>query len=40
MKPSSYCVDGSNRMEESVGVENGYVKATTDQTGTFVLVMK
>jgi hypothetical protein len=27
-------------VEESVTVENGYVKTTSSNTGTFVLVMK
>jgi hypothetical protein len=32
--------DGSQWVEESVIVEDGYVKATTSNTGTFVLVAK
>jgi hypothetical protein len=32
--------DGSKWVEESVTVENGFVKATTSNTGTFVLVVK
>ena len=32
--------DGSNWVEESVSVENGYVKATSSNTGTFALVVK
>jgi len=31
--------DGSNWVEESVNLENGYVKAATNHTGTFVLVV-
>ena len=32
--------DGSSWVEESVSVENGYVKASSSNTGTFVLVVK
>ena len=32
--------DGGKWVEESVSVEDGYVKATTSNTGTFVLVVK
>ena len=31
---------GGKWVEESVSVEDGYVKATTSNTGTFVLVVK
>jgi hypothetical protein len=32
--------DGGKWVEESATVENGYVKATTSNTGMFILVAK
>jgi len=43
MKGQTFAIlrwDGSKWVEESVSVVNGYVKATSSDTGTFVLVVK